>query len=258
MPLRQPTVAGRRKTQNENDMKALNDASCQTPAPDADVRTGDSSSVNSDLKNTQIGGTVNYVRDPEKQWFVLRVMYGQAHTARTLLNSKKIHYYQPMRYEVKKEKDSSRVRRSHFFPSLIFAYIESKAIDNLIKNKRENTTLAYYYNHFAIDHTGNNPPLTIPMPVMDNFIRLTSIEDEHIRVVDPNTCRYKRDDMVIITKGKFKGIVGRLARVVQEQRVVVNLEGVGMIATAYIPTGVIASYEEWKKGIDQLEPDKLT
>lgn len=50
--------------------------------------------------------------------------------------------------------------------------------------------------------------------------------------------------MVVITEGKFKGITGRLARVSQEQRVVINIEGVGMIATAYIPTAFIAPLED--------------
>lgn len=234
-------------------MRALNDASCKTSTFDADVSTGNSSSVTYGLEEIQIGGTINYIHTPTKQWFVLRVMYGRAEAARHLLSDKDIHWYQPIRYEVRQSDDNTRMRRTHLFPSLIFAYVEPQIISELIKNKRENTMLTYYYNHFAVDHTGYNPPLTIPCRIMDNFIRLTSIEDEHIRVVDPNTCRYKRDDLVIITKGKFKGIVGRLARVMQEQRVVVNLEGVGMVATAYIPTGVIAPFEEWKKGIEPKE-----
>ena len=36
-----------------------------------------------------------------------------------------------------------------------------------------------------MDTFGKNPPLTIPKRQMDNFIRLTSIESEHILFVSP-------------------------------------------------------------------------
>lgn len=229
-------------------MNALDGASKNLSTFTIDTRTGFNFRVAAGSKS-HTGESVDYEHTPARQWFVLRVLYGRADAAHDLLESKEVCWYQPLRIEVKKVKDKKRFRRTYFFPGLIFAYIEPKDLDELIKNKRDNTVLSYYYNHFAINAEGKNPPLTIPCPVMDNFIRLTSVEDEHIRVVDPNACRYKRGDMVIITEGKFKGIVGRLARVMQEQRVVINLDGVGMVATAYIPTGVIAPFKEWEKGI---------
>ena len=223
-------------------MNALTDASSQLSA--IDTRAGQGSCVASDLKNTQIGESVEYARDPMKHWFVLRVRYGKIQAARELLKDRYIHHYLPLRCEVRKNSETQRYQKKLFFQSLIFVYVEPQILDELIRNKKDNTVLTYYYNHFAINNQGKNPPLVIPGPMMDNFIRLTSIEDEHIRLVDPNACHYKRGDMVIIIKGKFKGIIGRLARVSQEQRVVINLEGVGMIATAYIPTAFIEPFDE--------------
>ena len=46
---------------------------------------------------------------------------------------------------------------------------------------------------------------------MSNFIRLTCIEDEHVEVLTNKHVVFKSDEMVRITDGKFKGIVGKVA-----------------------------------------------
>lgn len=74
---------------------------------------------------------------------------------------------------------------------------------------------------------------------MNNFIRLTSINNEHIRIVRPEQCHYKSGDLVRIIDGEFKGICGRVARVAGQQRVVVELHGVCLVTTAYVPSGFI-------------------
>ena len=68
---------------------------------------------------------------------------------------------------------------------------------------------------------------------MSNFIRLTCIEDEHVEVLTNKRVVFKSDEMVRITDGKFKGIVGKVARIDRNNRVVVTIENVCMIATAF-------------------------
>lgn len=45
--------------------------------------------------------------------------------------------------------------------------------------------------------------------------------------------------MVRVIDGQFKGVVGRVARVAGEQRVVVEVEGVCLVSTVYVPTAFI-------------------
>ena len=59
---------------------------------------------------------------------------------------------------------------------------------------------------------------------MSNFIRLTCIEDEHVEVLTNKRVVFKSDEMVRITDGKFKGIVGKVARIDRNNRVVVTIE----------------------------------
>ena len=87
--------------------------------------------------------------------------------------------------------------------------------------------------------TGKNPPVTIPDNEMLNFIKLTSVNSEHIMVLPPEHCHFKSGDLVRVIDGAFTGVVGRVGRAAGQQRVIVVLEGVCNVATAYIPNDFI-------------------
>ena len=70
---------------------------------------------------------------------------------------------------------------------------------------------------------------------MSNFIRLTSINNPNIIPVTSNNIQYKLGDKVVVTEGDFKGIYGRVARIAGQQRVIVELFGGCLVATAYVP-----------------------
>lgn len=70
---------------------------------------------------------------------------------------------------------------------------------------------------------------------MNNFIRLTSIENPHIIPVTSPNIQYKMGDHVVVTDGDFKGIHGRVTRIDGQQRVVVELFDGCLVATAYVP-----------------------
>lgn len=84
-----------------------------------------------------------------------------------------------------------------------------------------------------------NPPLIVGYKEMMNFIRATMVDNEHIRVVDPEDCHYKSGDRVRVIYGAFKGVEGRVVRMAGQQRVAVTIEGLCTIVTAYIPTAFL-------------------
>lgn len=79
---------------------------------------------------------------------------------------------------------------------------------------------------------------------MNNFIRLTSIKDPHIIPITSDNIQFKLGDNVVVTEGKFKGIHGRVARIAGQQRVIVDLFDGCLVATAYIPNGIIMIEKE--------------
>jgi transcription antitermination factor NusG len=128
-------------------------------------------------------------------------------------------------------------------PNILFVYTTKEQIENYVKHTPQISYLNYYYNHFRKEQNGTNPPLTIPYRDMMNFIHLTSIDNEHVMVVDNAHCHYKNGDKVLVTQGEFAGVRGKIARVSGQQRVVIELEGLCIVATAYIPSAFIEKIE---------------
>lgn len=91
-----------------------------------------------------------------------------------------------------------------------------------------------------MEDNGKHPPLTIPFTSMTNFIKATSTDSEHVRIVSAEQCHYKSGDMVKVIDGEFKGVTGRVARIAGQQRVVVEI---CLVATAYIPNGFLETVQ---------------
>ena len=84
--------------------------------------------------------------------------------------------------------------------------------------------------------TGLHPPVIVPDAIMENFIKATCIDNEYSMMLPRERCRFKRDELVRVIKGEFEGIVGRVTRAAGQQRVGIDIEGVGVFVTAYIPS----------------------
>lgn len=104
--------------------------------------------------------------------------------------------------------------------------------------------IKYYLNKtLPKEANGKNPPLTIPYEAMINFIKATSTDSDHVRIVNTQQCHYKSGDMVKVISGDFSGVVGKIARIAGQQRVVVDVSGFCLVATAYIPSAYLEIIE---------------
>lgn len=178
-----------------------------------------------------------------EEWYVIRVTYGRWQKALAHITSLGIKTYVPLTQCRSADPEAPfrmRVTTMPLVPNIIFARTEPQVVTSLLRGRNSLNCITPYYDHFKTDRQGRNEYLTVPDRQMENFIRLTSVNDRHVRVVALDECRFKSGDTVIVTNGKFKGIMGRVARVGGQQRVVVTLDGVCSIATAYIPTAFLA------------------
>lgn len=195
--------------------------------------------ANVSLRNHNDGVSVRYVPDPNKKWFVLRASYHREKKAYDYLINIGIECFLPLHRTLKYIQGKRQFVVESYLPSLLFVYVSPEIIDHCIKNTPELHFLSYYYDHFTTNEDGKNPPLTVPYDQMMNFIKVASIDNRHIKLVKPENCHYKSGDMVRIIEGEFKGVEGRVARVAGQQRVVVEIEGICLISTAYIPNAFI-------------------
>lgn len=102
----------------------------------------------------------------------------------------------------------------------------------------EPTSFIKYYlgKPLPLEANGKNPPLVITYNAMINFIKATSTDSNHVRIVTAEQCHYKSGDEVSVTDGEFKGITGKIARIARPQRVVVDISGLCLVATAFVPS----------------------
>lgn len=189
-------------------------------------------------ENSQTGVSSDYAQEGKEQWFVLRATYGRTNQALDALRAKNVETYLPMHYVIKEIDGKRKLIHEPLLPNIIFARMTRRKTHDFVKEPASTAKWLKYYTDKTKPverSTGKNPPVTIPDNEMLNFIRLTSVNSEHIMVLPPERCHFKSGDLVRIIEGPFTGVIGRVARAAGQQRVVVEIEGLCNIATAYIP-----------------------
>lgn len=208
-------------------------------------------STSDDVRN---GVSVENVSTGNKQWFVLRVLYGRIIKTKAFVESKGLECYVPLKYKEIKKQGKKRIISTPLLPSFIFVHttaeqVEALLHDNKVVANESRALLSYYFNHtiHRQDNPDRNPPLIIRDEAMNNFIRLTSIKNPHIIPVTSNNIQFKLGDNVVVTEGEFKGVHGRVARIAGQQRVVVELFDWCLVATAYVPKEAMNTFNYCKK-----------
>ncbi len=203
-----------------------------------------------ETKNSQTGVSSNCVPKGKKQWFVLRATYGRTEKALGYFQAKNVETYLPMHYVVKIVNGNRKLIKEPLLPNIIFAYMTREKTYEFVKKPALTASWIKYYTDKTKPvepETGKNPPVIIPDNEMTNFIKLTSVNSEHIMVLPPKRCHFKKDDLVRIIEGPFTGVVGRVGRAAGQQRVFVVLEGLCNVATAYIPNDFIQSIDTFTR-----------
>ena len=197
-------------------------------------------------ENSHTGVSSDCVPNGKKQWFVLRATYGRTKKALEYFKAKNVETYLPMHYVIKEINGKRKLVHEPLLSNLIFAYMTREKSHEFVKKPSVTASWLKYYTDKTKEvetNTGKNPPVTIPDNEMLNFIRLTSVNSEHIMVVPPKRCHFKSGDLVRVIDGPFTGVIGRVGRAAGQQRVFVVLDGVCTVATAYIPNDFIQIIE---------------
>ena len=89
-----------------------------------------------------------------------------------------------------------------------------------------------------------NPPITIPDDRMKSIINVVETKNEHILATSKDRCHFKSGDFFQVVYGDFKGVVGQVVRAAGQQRIAVELNGIGYVLTAYIPSDFMEKIED--------------
>ena len=185
-----------------------------------------------------IGVSSDYAQKDNHQWYVLRATYNRVEKNIETLKKNVAYVYIPKHHVIKNKNGKKKRVLEPLLPNLVFVYSTQSHLEELFREENDLDHLRFYRDKTkdVSQQDGKHPPIVVPYYEMLNFIKLTSVDNEHIKLVELEHCHYKSGDKVRIVEGDFAGVVGRVARIAGQQRVVVELNKLCMVATAYIPT----------------------
>ena len=168
------------------------------------------------------------------RWYILRSPSADATELGELMHSKGLRVFVPTEYRAMTIGQDKVWQQVPSRPDLLFVYGTYDNIHNIIKN----TTTQFVHQSEVIQHlplTAPDTPITVPEEDMDNLIRLVNVGMPQSYSVTDSEIHYRPGSPVRITDGPFKGVIGRVARIHTQTRVVVSIPGVISYATTYIP-----------------------
>ena len=122
------------------------------------------------------GVSVENVRTPIKQWFVLRVSYGRALKAKEIIDTCHIDCFAPMRHKQITKHGKRHIITELLIPSFIFVHTSQEEVDAMLHEKNVNSIeshplLSYYCDHtsYRQDNPDRNPPLVIHNKTLDLY-----------------------------------------------------------------------------------------
>ena len=169
--------------------------------------------------------------DNELHWYVANTCR-QEKKIKQRLDSMGIENFIPFQQIARKIHGVDKLIEVPVIPNLVFIHTTFKSCMSLIQE------YAFDMRYLRDRETGNF--LIVPDKQMNDFMFLLDFSKEMVEVVNENL---KKGDKVRVIKGDFAGIEGKLIRVKGHKRVVVRLEGVVSLATAYIPGSFLEKIE---------------
>ena len=165
------------------------------------------------------------------RWYILRSSAANAIELCEYIQSRGLRTFTPTEYRPTTVGNEKVWLQYPSQPDLLFVYGSYDDIRNILRQPGMNTI------NFVCSPSsqGIETPLTVTDEEMSNFIHLVSVSLPQSYSVTDKEIHYRPGGMVRITDGPFKDVIGRVARIHTQTRVVVTIPGIISYATTYIP-----------------------
>ena len=152
-----------------------------------------------------------------------------------------IEAFVPMHYELEENEGGRSMRRVPAIHNLIFIHSSQDEISTLKTTCRELEPLRYMMR--PTEGGRKHEIIRVPDSQMENFMRVTSVEDDSVMYLKYDSYLDKVGRRVIVTQGQFAGVEGVIKRIRNNRRVMVKIDGVAAVAIANVPSAFLMFVE---------------
>ena len=172
-------------------------------------------------------------------WYALRTTYGREKKAYDYMTAKGITAFYPTTDTVKLIKGKRKVVTVSRLPNIFFAYGTEEQLKSFVYDNVNLPFLRFYYRHVHVGCRINKTPLIVPDYQMESLKIICAADADNTIVSLGEVPKFEKGQLVKVTDGAFKGVIGRVARWQGQQRVGVVVDDLITVVTAYIPSAFL-------------------
>ena len=197
-------------------------------------------------KNALLGTAPKTVKRKPKEvshWYALRVTYGRERMAYDYMIGTHVEASYPTITTIKIVDGKRKSVEESRLPNIFFAHGTEEDIKSFVYDNVNLPYLRFYYRHFLKGGRIIKEPLTVPDYQIESLKIICAAEAADILIVPDDVRKFEERQSVRIIEGQFKGVVGKVARYHDQQRVRVVIDGIVTAITAYIPNAFLEKTE---------------
>ena len=172
-------------------------------------------------------------------WYALRATYGREKKAYDYLTAKGITAFYPTTNVVKLIKGKRKNVTESRLPNIFFAYGTEEQLKTFVYDNVNLPFLRFYYRHVHVGRRIEKIPMIVPDCQMESLKIICAADADNTIVSFVEVSKFEKGQLVKVTEGAFKGVIGRVARWQGQQRVGVVVDDLVTVVTAYIPSAFI-------------------
>lgn len=163
----------------------------------------------------------------------MRVTYNREMKIKRLFDDMGVSSYIPMHYAFTGEGANRKRELVPAIHNLIFVQSTQDTLTGLKMRDKEFDCLRYIIRRGFNGTRGEI--IHVPDSQMENFIKATSVADDHLRYLNYCDDSLEKGIKVMVTNGVFAGVTGVVKRIKKNKCVVICIEDVAAVAIAYVP-----------------------
>lgn len=202
--------------------------------------SAESSQTGVSTKNALLATKPKVQRETDiPHWYALRTTYGREKKAYDYLTAKGITAFYPTTNVVKLIKGKRKVVTESRLPNIFFAYGTEEQLKSFVYDNVNLPFLRFYYRHVHVGHRIGKIPMIVPDYQMESLKIICAADADNTIVSLAEVPKFEKGQLVKVTDGAFKGVIGRVARWQGQQRVGVVVDDLVTVVTAYVPSAFI-------------------